>query len=575
MAGITVVVSNQPGHPAHRSAEASCAHALRLALCEERHASYADGRVSVHDVAPVHLGLDVDEIRGTWHYAHNLSSPRDGAGNGGAAPARIVPGAAIDGVRVTCDPRTGEVTVESDRFNRHPLFFFRGAGFAGATTEIAPLFRAGLLPFAWDVPGVASSLCWGFPLFPGTLYDGISQSVGGTTYTVTHEGTRVNSTADVPRTETPALDDVLDIYADALAAAIAASERPAVALSGGWDTRATLAVLRGRGLQPTLMTFGVPGSTDLVIAQRAAALAGLPHHVLRFEESFMRAMHEHLALLARSGNGLATPMAAHEVWVNRALAPHFDMLVDSAGCEFRRGHRIQRRIAAADGPRGAAALFLATHETGIRSAARLSRSFLRTAADAEHLLLDAGAAQPTKDDAVDGMFRRYVWDGHYTHSANSQANILLCRMPMYDPSVYAAFLALPPAQRWGKDFQLRAIRRWMPELLRLPVSHGGMAVPARDDFASKLPALLRHRLASAMAQHAPSLTSRIDSYHGHLDYPGWSRAMHLSADLRAPRFMARHAEWFVEDHNALLSHPRTLLTLEYLALIEEASTPSR
>jgi hypothetical protein len=63
MAGITVIVSDQAGHPAHGAVEHACAQALRLAPCIEHHERCAEGRVSIHAVAPAHLGFSADTAR--------------------------------------------------------------------------------------------------------------------------------------------------------------------------------------------------------------------------------------------------------------------------------------------------------------------------------------------------------------------------------------------------------------------------------------------------------------------------------------------------------------------------------
>ncbi|HEY8601875.1 MAG TPA: asparagine synthase-related protein [Thermomicrobiales bacterium] len=65
-----------------------------------------------------------------------------------------------------------------------------------------------------------------------------------------------------------------------------ATDRPVVAMSGGFDSRVILSALLREGVRPHLMTMGFPESTDVVIARAIAAEYSLPIDVveLRAEE---------------------------------------------------------------------------------------------------------------------------------------------------------------------------------------------------------------------------------------------------------------------------------------------------
>ncbi|MBL0176484.1 MAG: hypothetical protein IPP94_14670 [Ignavibacteria bacterium] len=567
MAGITAILTNDPQHPAHAAAaEAIAAHSLGIAACRSLSMRAGDGRLTVLLTVPAHIRASVDDASGIARFGSPESARAE-------ERADAWESGLYDGVTVAFDRAADSVTIRTDRFNRHPVFFAKDDGVVFATTEPSALLRGGVLPFEWDMPSVASVLRWGFPLFPGTIYRGLEQSAGASLYALDPaNGQRLLRTATETLPGSVRLDDVIDLYAQALERVFAEHSNAAVALSGGWDTRATLAVLLGLGRTPTLMTFGVEGSTDLSIARVLARRSGLPHRVLLFGDEFVHAMHEYLARLARAGNGLATPMAAHEVHINTVLAREFDTLVDSAGCEFRRGYRMRRSMDGAPDAHAVARVFLASHERGLWNRGVLSDSMLREGGESERTLLSRFDPSASKDDTVDALFGTYVWNGHYAHSYNSQAHAMHCSMPMYDPAVHAAFLALPKEQRWGKDFQIRAMKRFRPELLRVAISHNGMRVPPTDALWTKVPALARHALATKLSRTFGIEAAWLDSKHSHLRYGEWTAWMRDHTPLLAPAFLSRHAEWFADDHDAIVADPDALLAVEYMALIESEAS---
>ena len=63
--------------------------------------------------------------------------------------------------------------------------------------------------------------------------------------------------------------------------------RVSVALSGGLDSRHLLAASRTIWGDLDALTFGEPDSSDVTIARRVAAIAGVPHHHLAPSPRFL------------------------------------------------------------------------------------------------------------------------------------------------------------------------------------------------------------------------------------------------------------------------------------------------
>ena len=233
------------------------------------------------------------------------------------------------------DRTSGHALLFNDRFGSERLYAFETEGVTYFASEAKALLA--VLPElrAFDDTGVAQFLAYGSTVGGHTLFRGLRLIPGGSLW---HRAPR----APLQRTRyfTPAQWEALAPLSEAefesrfdesfigLLPHYLQSDQPlGLSLTGGLDTRMILACLP-RDHTPTLTyTYAAEGSDallDLKIAQRVAAMRGLPHHVLRVGKHFLDDFGQQLDRTVFVTDGCAGVLGAHELHLSeqaRRLAP--------------------------------------------------------------------------------------------------------------------------------------------------------------------------------------------------------------------------------------------------------------
>jgi asparagine synthase (glutamine-hydrolysing) len=231
---------------------------------------------------------------------------------------------------VVADARAGVVHLFNDRFGYERMYYARaeqGDAFFFAS-EAKALLRVLPKTREFDEQGLAQFLRYGCTFGERTLYRGISilppasiwtfppatATPGQRTYFRLEDwesDASLNGSAFQQRFE--------ETFCKILPRYFAGSIKPALSLTGGWDTRMILA---GHPIEPrTLACYTFAGAardtTDVRQARKVAAAVKQDFSVLRLQPDFFDDFGEHAAKTIFVSDGCADIRLTHEIYLNR------------------------------------------------------------------------------------------------------------------------------------------------------------------------------------------------------------------------------------------------------------------
>jgi hypothetical protein len=272
------------------------------------------------------------------------------------------------------------------------------------------------------------------------------------------------------------------------------------------------------------VTYGVTGSADAELAALVAENLHVRHMLITPEKGFFDSFSDWTRKVIALSNGHATIDLAFQIYVYDRLSEHFPAVLDSAGCEFRRG--IRGRLAAARAKcTHDISIFLTTmYATGIWNETMIDADFYHTHASATIGKLTDWLDTlqcATYRGLVDAFSTSELWAHHYAHGYPLQTNVIACRMPFSDNEFYDTLLAAVSDIRWSHRFHRGVIRRFAPSLERIAVSHGSCKVPYGESITRYVP-LLYHGALSHLASTEPlSWLRSFDNYKPFRPYHHW------------------------------------------------------
>lgn len=226
--------------------------------------------------------------------AHPVVRSAVGDGDRAAAPHLLRD---LDGAFVALwwNAPAGNLTVVTDFLGMQPVYSADAAGAFVLASEVKAFARAGLLPAEPDAGAWGAMLLFGHQIGPRSLLAGATRLPSATSITYGPEGVMESGTtwrwpASGGRSDSPALRDALGdaIRAD-VAAYAAAHPDAALLLSGGFDSRLILCLVRDLGLAPRLLARSHPdenADADLRFARAFARSAGMPVRVFPARADF-------------------------------------------------------------------------------------------------------------------------------------------------------------------------------------------------------------------------------------------------------------------------------------------------
>jgi asparagine synthase (glutamine-hydrolysing) len=249
---------------------------------------------------------------------------------------------------VVADSRRGKLKVFNDRIGFEKMYYSEKGGVFYFSSQAKSLLQAVPSTRTFDEQGLAQLLSYRCTFGDRTLYHGMSLLPAASAWefgsgnlskkkTYFHpEHWQVNPTIDVESFHA----SFREIFCSVLPEYFSGKLRPALSLTGGWDTRMILASC---GAEPgTLPCYTFSGSsgdtTDVTQARKVAAVAGQEYSVLRLQSDFLTDFGKHAERAVYFSDGMATVTLAHELYLNslaRRIAPV--RITGNFGSEVLRG----------------------------------------------------------------------------------------------------------------------------------------------------------------------------------------------------------------------------------------------
>ncbi|WP_433532426.1 hypothetical protein ACQPYA_10515 [Micromonospora sp. CA-263727] len=396
---------------------------------------------------------------------------------------RDLPG---DFVLVASRPGGGPRLIATSVLGIRPYFYLDRPGPAQHGADVFRLARQAQLPWQWNLDALRAVAWFGHTVGTQTLHPRIRRVPPASV--LLHDGEHWRVTTDRFWDDAFSagrirLDDAVDAFHTVLDEQLA--HRPLISLSAGFDSRALLARALATGQTPDVLTMGHERSTDVVVAARIAAAAGLRHSVVQIRpDDYYR----HATLIARLTGGTKTIGNWHTFLYCQGRPPHEPHLVGSNG-EFARTFFWDKGVVARGtglGGRLAARAYWAARigrrarrmapflpfltPNGVRDAVAFSQRSLRPVAT-------------SRANGLDVLDRFYATERvrHFIgNGLNLCGHFTLPMSPFLDARVIQAIAALPRTEKLGSNFHRRVIQRNAPALMAYPA--GGVAVRPRAEI---------------------------------------------------------------------------------------------
>jgi asparagine synthase (glutamine-hydrolysing) len=412
----------------------------------------------------------VEEIRRHWQhreYNHALSVRR------------------LDGSfhMAVWDERRREMVLASDRFGTRPLYLGRQGKSLVFAPQVQGVLASGKVGQELDPDGLAAFLAFGSPVGDHTLMRNVSLMPPASVLIFREDRDHIDnywhlaelfSSGEVA--EEASRREIEDAFHRSIARCLSGGRRMGLLLSGGLDTRVNLAGVARRASPIHSFTYGIPGCTDVVIAERLAREAGTIHHTLELEPDFLSRWAEPLVWMT---DGMLNLVHSSGISVFDEIARHADVLLVGDGGEFSRGY-YHRGDALRGGPDllpGLVRLFqkgfnLEADPAPIRK--ELTRELAPRARLAmKEVMGDLGTmCDGDKLDAfyLHERFRKFSVCGFVL-----KRNYVECRAPLMDYNFIEAAARAPRSMRgrWSPVHRL-LVERAAPQLLRYPWNELGL-----------------------------------------------------------------------------------------------------
>jgi len=423
------------------------------------------------------------------------------------------------------DENAGELIVVTDRLGRFPVFYATTTDLVIVTTDLHSVFNAGILVPQLREEAIAEFLTIGFPLGDDSMFFGVKRLSGGKIMTITRSGVGIREYWKHEfRNSHRSLDDVVEVFRERVSRTVNMPGNAVVTLSGGWDSRATCSALAGHEAPVHTVSYGAPGSADTEIGGTIARELRFEHSLISPENDFFDAFERRARDLIAMSNGHATIDLAFQTYVYERLSGQFDAVIDSAGCEFRRGVRARMAVRFATRTEDITRYLTTMYATGVWNEKLVRKEFVHhhETCTFDRLTRWLGTFPAGRfAEKIDAFSTDELWAHHYAHGYPLQTGIIGCRMPFSDNIFYDAFSSAEDDVRWSHLLHRTVIRKYASELEKIPISYGSCKVPYGESVIRFVP-ILYHQAVAKLASR-PFLRSMrsLDNYKPFRPYHIW------------------------------------------------------
>ncbi len=431
------------------------------------------------------------------------------------------------------EKKSGTSWLVSDRYGHCPLYYTESGETLAFCTKFFPLFRAGLAEWRWNPVALIDLVTFEHVTGDETLSKGVRLLPPGTVLRF-RDGRRDLATYWRPRFEPAqrktkdAVDRLYEALVESTRECVHDSDRVAVTLSGGLDSRALLHCAHHVGARVRTYTFGLPGCRDEVIARQLAEKLDLAHTFVAADGSHLDRWLDHAVYVT---GGMVGAIHFHIMTLADALTQAGESVVlDGLGGDALSGPMLKPKMLMARSAEQIAALVHRQRTTAWRSVEDILHPDIL--AFTAYRSLDAVRRLSMAGDIdrawrLDHKFELLERQRRFNqYGPQLLEPFLAVRAPFYGSAVYETCLALGPWQQFEQRAYLSMQRGRMrslavvPDTLRnIPLTYPlvvRFGKKVLDAFVRRAPRLVRSRMTGTppTTEYRPWLRQRLNGVIG-------------------------------------------------------------
>ena len=270
-------------------------------------------------------------------------------------------------------------------------------------------------------------------------------------------------------------------FEDAVEKRYSSRERTAVALSGGFDSRAIWSIYLGKKFPATAITRGLKNSADMQIAGQITETLNIPHKTYYLDNPSFAEFPDWAAELITMSEGFMNVRQSLLVPYYRDLGKSFDVLIDSSGgALYRRQafwrygmpgtaskdltrftYLIQRKKMFADG----------TVKSEYKE--NFEEKIIQDIRNYYQSIEQAGQA----GDLLDLYYLQQVCSLRTSADLMFQSHFINCRQPFYDRQAFNSVQSFSTKERKKLHIHRALLQRNFPRLKNFPLESGDYIIP--------------------------------------------------------------------------------------------------
>lgn len=419
----------------------------------------------------------------------------------------------------------GAITLLTDPWGTLPLYRMQSRSTFGAASslELLAVWTRRVGSLRRDPAGISQLLSFGTILDGSTIFHGIRKMAAAEILRVYVEDNRTPQN-DVYYTPTvvpqpyPGIEkDITESFRAAVHKVMKNGPGPVIAtISGGMDSRVIAAVLAAENNPVRFFTHFTHEGHDLHIAQAVTAALNLDHEIFRLPVRFQ--LEDEADTFLSSTNSAVSLNNLHALHSYRHVGNSASSMIDGnhtsiEGRWFLRNtaHRVRDRESFFQNVRSVllrGSLLAYVDDPG---------AYLAQADDCLRALI------PDPDDfasagcAADVFWVRHILPNHGTDLALMQNHFQRYLSPYLDREYVDVISRVPERKRWAQQPQYEILRRFAPQLMKLPRSYSDILTWATaDPYLLRIPVaferlymkagIMRYpRLYRKLSRHSPSV----------------------------------------------------------------------
>ncbi len=387
------------------------------------------------------------------------------------------------------DRKAGRVTLISDRYGFHPLFYSLRADVLVFGTEVKAICAVDPQSRGVDELGTLELFCYGSHVMDRTWLEGVRHLSPATILTVDGSGHRARSywtykyQESAPRLDQRNYVTVASILFDrAVERHMKGSHRFGIFLSGGYDSRAVAAATRKYHRPLTAYTFGYPESRDVRFAAMLAQRLGLEHHALSDRGPYL---YRNCRSIVWRTEGMVPFASVTSIRYHKVMKERIDVILTGFLAEFGGSHTWPRLLLTRSRRGTIQVLFDRVLGKRLAGARRvLQPAFFQRVFGGlrEQFEKSFEAIENEHPVNISDCWRyRYVQPRSTFHAPSIDRYLFEMRAPNNDYDYVDFLLTIPPTARLEQRVYKQMIAYSFPEIRDVPCTNS--AVPIDPHFA--------------------------------------------------------------------------------------------